>query len=455
MFETLARWLGRGAAVGALMVVAACSRSAPAEAPPPPPTVSVPAPPLAGGPTPDSALADARRPAAVAIPGRRPATPAELQWMRRHHWAPAPVESLVTRIDARGVEIVSMRPVPNPEERAFAPQRRWAQADRTMGRARALASQQRHQNAVRPASYARRPAAAPPRPAPAPHAPLAMSLIAPAIGGASSAETDAALDRLTAAVALDMKTVTLAVPSDLSSGRSAKVVLTLPATLLESIRAKALAVGLRRAARRAEVVIVLSGRGYAITPGGSQSARLQPGQPAVFSWDVQPSSAPGGVLTADMTGALYGAEPAATFALGAVTAQVSAAQAAPVNTPAPVRAGINILGETLPDLSKLDLGGLKLPDLGKLKLPDLNQFHLQDLAIPGHKTIDVPGLGPVASEKVVTVGILAVILILLMLIARNARQRRLKAERRRRFHTFEATTFAEEPAAEAPAHGHH
>jgi hypothetical protein len=456
MFESLARWSGRGAAVAALMALAACSRSAPAEAPPSPPTVSMAAPPLAGGPPPDAVLADARRtPPPVAIPGRRVPTQAELLWMQRHRWSPAPADSLVISVNARGVEVISMRPVPNPEAPDFVNvSRRWAHQDRSGLAARPLAAQQRkdalpHPVLVRPHATAAR------RPAPAPHAPLALSLIGAPTAGASSSATDAALDGLTAAVAATMKTVTLSVPPDLSAGRPAKVVLTLPADLLESIRAKAAGVGLEGAARRTDVVIVLSGRGYAITPGGEQSAPLKLGEPAVFSWTVQPSNAPGGVLTADMTGALYGGESAATFALGAVTAQVSAAQAAPVNPPAPVRAGTRFLGETLPDLSKLDLGALKLPDLGKFKLPDLNQFHLQDLAIPGHKTIDLPGLGPVASEKVVTVGILAVILILLMLIARNARQRRLKAERRRRFHSFEATAFADEPAAEAPAHGHH
>jgi hypothetical protein len=361
--------------------------------------------------------------------------------MRRHHWAPAPAESLVISMNAHGVQVIAMRPVPNPVDVADAARRRGLQQ-----RKLAWASGRRQETLRKPAVAARA--------ATGPHAPLALPLIASAVSAASAEATNAALDRLTATVATDMKTVRLSVPADLSTG-AAKVVLTLPADLLRTIQAKAADVGLGRAARRAEVVIVLSGRGYTITPGGEQSARLRLGEPAVFSWNVQPSKAPGGVLTADMTGALYGAEPAETFALGAVTAQVPAASAAPANAPAPTRAGANLSGGKLPDLNKLDLGALKLPDLGKLKLPDLNKFHLSDLAIPGHKTIDIPGLGPVASEKVVTVGILVVILILLMLVARNARQRRLKAERRRRFHSFEATSFADDHAVEAPAHGHH
>ncbi len=92
----------------------------------------------------------------------------------------------------------------------------------------------------------------------------------------------------------------------------------------------------------------------------------------------------------------------------------------------------------LPDLGRLHLGGLKLPDLA--------HFRLHDLAVPGHPTLAVPGLGEVASEKAVAAGLVALILILLIAIMRSASARRERAERRRRFHQFEAAQFSDEPS---------
>ncbi len=262
---------------------------------------------------------------------------------------------------------------------------------------------------------------------------------------------DPQLGELTAAVATGMKQAQLTIGPELSAGRETRVVLTLPAGLLDSIQGKAADLGLDRAARNASVAVQLSGQGYAVTPNQEQSVRLKPGEASVFSWQVKPAGTSGGVLTADMTGALDGSR---TFALGALTAQIPAAAAASINAPAPIPARANPSRPALLDLSKLNLGALRLPDLGKMTLPHLSRFHLHDLAIPGHKAIDIPGLGPIGSEKLVTVGILAAILLLLIAIARNASARRAKAERRRRFHTFEATSFGDEPGHEASAPGH-
>ncbi len=244
------------------------------------------------------------------------------------------------------------------------------------------------------------------------------------------------LGQLTTAVAEVMKGAKLDVPTALSTGGEAKVVLTLPPDLLAGAQAKAAQVGLGAAARKMFITAKLAGQGYAITPNAEQTARLEAGEPTVFSWDVKPSSTPGGVLTADMTGSLQGDGSDKTFALGAVTAQIPVAgQAAPAPAPiqAPATAAVQL---KLPDLSRIKLGQVRMPDLSGLRL--------RALGIPGHPTVNVPGLGQVASYKLVALGIVLLVLILLGLIMRSARARRERAERRRRFHSFEANHFSDE-----------
>jgi hypothetical protein len=269
-------------------------------------------------------------------------------------------------------------------------------------------------------------------PQPAPAATPAQAAAAPAVDLATQ------LGQLTTAVAEVMKGARLDVPPAISSGGEAKVVLTLPAGLLESTRASAAQAGLGPAARKVFVTARLAGQGYGVNPTDEQTARLQAGEPTVFIWDVKPSSTPGGVLTADMTGSLQGDGDDKTFALGAVTAQIPvagqiAAAPAPIQAPESTSPRLNL---KLPDFSHVKLGGVRLPDLSRL--------HLRDLAIPGHPTLNLPVLGRVASYKVVAAGILALILILLASIMRNARARRERAERRRRFHSFEANHFGDE-----------
>ncbi len=246
------------------------------------------------------------------------------------------------------------------------------------------------------------------------------------------------LGQLTTAVAEVMKGAKLDIPSDIAAGHQGKVVLTLPPELLQGARAKAAQVGLGSAARKVLVTAKLAGQGYTITPNVDQSAQLEAGEPTVFNWDVTPSATPGGVLTADMTGSLQGDGEDKTFALGAVTAQIPVAgqsAAAPAPISAPVSQGVH-LNLKLPDLSQIKLGSLHLPDLSRL--------HLRDLGIPGHPTVGVPGLGQVASYKVVATAIVVLILILLLAISRSATARRERAERRRRFHSFEANHYGDE-----------
>jgi hypothetical protein len=274
---------------------------------------------------------------------------------------------------------------------------------------------------------------------------LALPLISPQLAPAATpAQAEAApavdlatqLGLLTSAVAEVMKSARLDVPPALSTGGEARVVLTLPPELLTGAQAKAAQVGLGQAARRMFVTAKLAGQGYAITPDAEQTARLEAGEPTVFSWQVKPSSTPGGVLTADMTGSLQGDGSDKTFALGAVTAQIPVAgqaAAAPAPIQAPATAAVQL---KLPDLSHIRLG--------RIRLPDLSGLHLRALGIPGHPTVGVPGLGQVASYKLVALAIVALILILLSAIMRSARARREWAERRRRFHSFEANHFGDE-----------
>ena len=266
--------------------------------------------------------------------------------------------------------------------------------------------------------------------------PMALPLIAaqaaPAItpdqaAAAPAVDLGTQLGELTTAAAQDMKNARIDLPPALASGGEGKVVLTLPADLLATIRAKSAAVGLGASGRKVSITAKLAGPGYVITPNQDQTARIDDGQ-TVFAWDVKSSAAPGGVLTADMTGTLQGAGDPKTFALGAVTAQIAAPAQAPAAAPAPAPSQ------------------LKLPaiNLGSLKLPDLLHFRLAQLAIPGHPTVDVPGLGPVASGKVVAAGLLALLLILLGAVWRSASARRERAERQRRFHSFDGPQFGDE-----------
>ena len=274
---------------------------------------------------------------------------------------------------------------------------------------------------------------------------LTLPAISPQIAPAATPDQAAAapavdlatqLGQLTIAVAEVMKAAKLDLPPALPTGAAGKVVLTLPPELLARAQSQAAQVGLHSAARKVFVTAKLAGQGYGVTPNVEQTARLEAGEPTVFSWDVTPSATPGGVLTADMTGSLQGDAENKTFALGAVTAQIAVAgQAAPTINPiqAPASTPMQL---KLPDLGHLDFGALRLPDLSRL--------HLQALAIPGHPTLAIPGLGQVASYKVVALGALALIVILLISIMRSANARRERAERRRRFHSFEANHFGDE-----------
>ncbi|HEY5410942.1 MAG TPA: hypothetical protein VIJ94_09480, partial [Caulobacteraceae bacterium] len=492
------------AVLAAALAISACSRSAPAEAPPvvPPVAEESAPPPLAGGPpaeaAPNPALAEAALVAgdtalaspAPAEPAPDAATPpAALQisyaegyiradrygydhraqareraierqrydayqrWLRQRraqHWR-LRHHQLVFEHPVRGRLLDHYAP---PHRHDLQPRSARAARPAAPHPARAHAARAHPANLVRPHRTAIevRPTAKPvllPQPAikPLDHT-LALPLIetrpttptpTPAQAAAAPAvDLTTQLGQLTSAAAEDMKGAKLDVPSALSTGGEGKVALTLPPDLLRTIQARASSSSLGPAARKVSVTAKLAGQGYAITPNGEQTARLQINQPAVFSWDVKPSGAAGGVLTADMTASLQGPGSPLTFALGAVTAQIPVvAPAAPVSAPAPAPVAA-------PGLGRLSFGAWRVPDLSRFGLPDLSRLRLRDLTIPGRPTLGVPGLGQVPSYRVVAAGLFALIVILLAAIARGASARRERAERRRRFHSFETADFGDE-----------
>ncbi len=238
-----------------------------------------------------------------------------------------------------------------------------------------------------------------------------------------------ALQKLSVSLAPEMDAAKLDV-----SGPDGKATLTLPANLLESIRSEAGKAGVK-AGSRVSVSAQLTGAGYDITPNGEQSSALSDGQALAFDWQVKATGAGRAPLSAAVNASLDGAGAARTFTLGVLTATPPAPAPA---TAAPAKAEKRGL------MQRLSFSHLSLSSLSKLKLPDFNSLSLKQLQVPGHKTLTVPGLGAVPSQKVVTATILILVVLALMIIARNAGVRRSRAERRRRFRTFEGTGFGDE-----------
>ena len=247
---------------------------------------------------------------------------------------------------------------------------------------------------------------------------------------AVAATATPALQKLSVGLAPEMDAAKLD-----ASGPDGKATLTLPANLLESIRSEAGKAGVK-AGSRVSVSAQLTGAGYDITPNGEQSSALSDGQALTFDWQVKPTGAGRAPLSAAIDVSLDGAGAARTFALGVLTTTPPAPAPSPAATPTKAeKPGL---------MQRLSFNHLNLSSLSKLKLPDFNNFSLKQLQVPGHKTLTVPGLGAVPSQKVVTATILILVVLALMIIARNAGVRRSRAERRRRFRTFEGTGFGDE-----------
>ena len=234
-------------------------------------------------------------------------------------------------------------------------------------------------------------------------------------------DVDSQLRQLARAASAEMGLARFELSPGLSSGREGQAVVTLPAALLSRLEADAEASGV--AAGDLAITVTLSGQGYDIVPDHALTSTLDTGRPATFAWRITPSSARAGALTASMSAALSLGGEARTLPLGLLTAEIPpaaaiAAPAAPTAAPAPVEAPV-----PSPDLSTR-----LRADLGKVRLPDPSRLRLHDLAIPGRPTLDVPGLGEVASERVVAGGLLVVLFLLIKALLRGSADR---AQRRR------------------------
>ena len=230
-------------------------------------------------------------------------------------------------------------------------------------------------------------------------------------------DVDSQLRQLARAASADMGSARFELSPDLSAGRDGQAVVTLPAGLLSLLLADAEDSGV--AAGALSITVTLSGQGYGIVPDHAQTSGIEPGQPASFSWRISPSGAKGGALTAAMTASLQLGGETRSLPLGLLTAQIPPPATAPAaSTAAPVPAAA-----PTPDLSTR-----LRADLGKVRLPNPSRLRLHDLAIPGRPTLNVPGLGEVASEKVVAGGLLVALFLLIRALMRGSGDR---AQRRR------------------------
>ena len=274
---------------------------------------------------------------------------------------------------------------------------------------------------VRPASPPALTAAAPP-PQVNDALPEIQAQQAPLLG------RDAQLAVLTQAADADMAASSLALSPDLSLGREGTVAVRLPAGLLGDLEARAAASGFDLSGDPVVVTVTVSGQGYGLSPVGAETAQLEEGQPAVFSWRASPAGAAGGTLNAAMTASLQLNGEAVSFPLGVLTAEVP-----PLAQPAPAAASVP---EPAPGLGARIRAGL-----AHLGLPELPRPKLGDLAIPGRPTLDVPLLGETPSQDVVAAGLLILALLFLRSLLQGSSAR---AERRRRFAAFERGDFGEE-----------
>jgi hypothetical protein len=210
----------------------------------------------------------------------------------------------------------------------------------------------------------------------------------------------------------------LSVSPDVAQGKPGGVSLSLPANLLDLLRGEAVKLGLRHAARHADVSATLSGDGYAVTPAAKQTQALQPGQPAKFSWQVTPGLNATGPLRAQVDASLKGQ--GAPRLLSLATLQSAASQAAAQ--------------------AEQTAGGLHMPSLS----------HLLD-SLFGHKTAVAPTVAPAPDSSAVgplhertfpIIGRLSVraqvaaflaflAILILLLIQRNVSEQKRAAERRR------------------------
>ena len=379
--------LATGAACAAL---AACSPSAPEQSAPPPPPPEAAPPPLAGGP-----------PAILVAPA--------------------------------GPVVVTMAPIPNPGDLSPADRRRvygpgYRQGEGRPHEAYRAAPAYRVGPVYRVAPDHRLVplhAARAPIVAPAPHAvaiapthvapPTAHPVAAPVVAAPAKPPTKLAQMQAVVGPAVAQGSQ-LSVSPEVAQGKPGGVSLSLPANLLDLLRGEAAKLGLRHAARHADVSATLSGDGYAVTPASKQTQALQPGQAAKFSWQVTPGMNATGPLRAQVDASLKGQ--GAPKLLSLATLQSAASQAA--------------------SQAEQAAGGLHMPSLS----------HLLD-SLFGHKDAVAPApaagsnsAGPLHERTLPIIGRLSVraqiaaflaflAILILLLIQRNMAEQKRAAERRR------------------------
>lgn len=247
-------------------------------------------------------------------------------------------------------------------------------------------------------------------------------------------DLDARLAELTATAAADMSGADFELSPDLSAGREGAVVVRLPERLVSDLEAKAEQSGFDLDAHPLSVSVALSARGYEVTPQQTLTSQIQPGRAAAFSWNVRPSGASGGTLSATLTASLQADGEPVNAPLGALTAQIPA--------PAPIVAPPDPYAAPSPVLAPApDLGERLRHELARLGLGPLSRLSLHDLSIPGRPTLNVPLLGEVASEKVVAAGLLLLLLWFLRSLLHGSS---VRAERRRRFEAYDRDYFGHE-----------
>ena len=389
-----------------------------------------------------------------------------------------------------------MRPIPNPEDmsaaeraavygprRAAAPARAYAEprpARRTQPRRREAASSyapppmiraEPVRPAARPAPVAKAPApkaaapkaaaakapvpAAKPVPmakAPAPAAPKPAAPKAPAVAAnkpvptppaaAAAQKPSAAQGKLgqlqTAVGGAVARGAALTVGPEIAQGKPGQVSLSLPASLLDTLKAEAAKLGLTREARKAEVKATLSGDGYAVTPNGQQTAALKAGEAVRFDWQVAPGAQAKGPLTADVDAVLTGRAKPQTLSLASIQSAVAVAADA-----AKPKSGFKF--PTLPDFGKnLPNFGKDLPNLGNNKSaeapgapPEADAAGDTTGPQPLLRDRTLPVVGKVSGRTQGAALLVVLAVVILSAVSSNMSKRRRLAERRRRYRTFQ------------------
>lgn len=228
----------------------------------------------------------------------------------------------------------------------------------------------------------------------------------------------------------------LTVAPEIADGKPGQVSLSLPASLLDSLKAEAAKLGLGRAARKADVSASLSGEGYSVTPNAQQTATLKSGESATFNWTVAPTTAPKGPLKAEVDAVLKGQAKTQTLSLAAIQS------AAPV-PPVEAKKGFAF---KMPHLPGFGSQGFTLPKFGKGEVAGPPPAPTTTAAAPDAPILrdrTFPVVGEVSGKTQLFAGLGILAVLLAMLISGKAAQKKRLAERRRRYRTYQPMGMGE------------